>query len=203
MHPNRWYSDMRRKIVNILKGLRNAFFEFISMGFILFLFSGCGSYAYIKYSDQLYKPITREKLYMPRAGGNGLRSEFQWERNYNRWYNYYFLDLNSFYYNPYFANGWYLHNQWRFNNYWRTQSPKVIPNRRRVISTPTPPIKRDRVYTPSRRGRVIAPTNTAGSTINVSPRSNPNLRNNVQPRRQSRSNVRPSGQNNGRRFKNN
>jgi len=169
---------------------------------ILILSTSCGSYTYVKYSDQLYKPITREKLYMPRAGGNGLRAEFQWQRNYNRWYNYYFLDLNSFYYNPYFANGWYLHNQWRFNNYWRTQSPKVIPKRRRVISTPTPPVKRNRVYTSTRRGQVIAPSNTAGSTINVSPRSKPNTRSNVQPRRKSTPNVR-SSRTNSRRFNQN
>lgn len=130
-----------------------------------FLLSSCDSLKplYYRHSDQLYKPITREKLYMPRAGGNGLRSEFQWERNYNRWFNYFILDYPTYYYNPYFADYWYRNNEWRFNNSWRLDIPRFIPPR--YI-----PRKPKRVKSPVYRGqprntRVIAPSNTAGSTL--------------------------------------
>jgi len=151
---------------------------------------------FYKRSDLYFNNITKSNIYQPSVGGLDLLSYRQVMGMQYGWRNSYFLDINRFYYNPYFANYWWWDNQWRFNYRTYTQpiySPRPLPRPRPRIAPQRQPRQRNRVYTPTRRG----------STQQVTPRSNPNLRTNVQPRRQSTPNVRPSGQSNGRRFKNN
>ena len=179
MHRNRRNSNMRRAIILLS----------------LVLLTGCSplKLQVIRYSDIFYKPVTREKLYTPYVGNNGLRSELQWQRNQNRWFNYYFLGLNDFYYNNYFGNNWYFHNQWRFNNAWRSRPPVVRPKVRRTPPTPPRRVRRQyQIQSPRRRG----------STNQVS-RNNPNPRTNVQPQpRQTSPRIRPNRSSNGRRNQN-
>ena len=151
---------------------------------------------FYKRSDLYFNNITKSNIYQPSVGGLDLLSYRQVMGMQYDWRNSYFLDINRFYYNPYFANYWWWDNQWRFNYRTYTQpiySPRPLPRPRPRIAPQRQPRQRNRVYTPTRRG----------STQQVTPRSNPNLRTNVQPRRQSTPNVRPSGSNNGRRNQNN
>ena len=178
---------------------------------IVFLFVGCGSFrpSIVKYSDIYYRPVTRAKLYNPYAGGNGLRSELQWQRNHNRWFNYYFLGLNDFYYNIHFGNDWYFQNQWRFRPYTYTR-PIVSPRNR--LSPPrvrqVPPRNRggNTLETPRRRRRntMTVPRPPVRNNIRVTPNvpRTPNRRTNVQPSRQNspnnnigRSNIRKFNRN--------
>jgi hypothetical protein len=142
--------------------------------------------------------ITKGDIYQPSVGGLDLLSHRQIMGMQYSWRNSYFLDINQFYYNPYFANYWWWDNRWRFDNYWRSLPPRYVPPDPRIRKKVKSPVYRGQ----PRNTRVIAPSNTAGSTIKVPRRrSNPNTRTYVQPTRKNIRNVSTPVQNSGRHFK--